>query len=102
MTIPPSANGSNGRDDRGRFASGNPGGPGNPLAAQVGRLRAALLEAVTPEDIAAIIARLIEQAKGGDVRAIREVLDRTLGKPQEADFIERLETLEATLAERAR
>ncbi len=98
MTNSPSPNGANGRDDRGRFSVGNPGGRGNPHAAQVGRLRAALLEAVTPEDIAAIIARLIEQAKGGDVRAIKEVFDRTLGKPQEADFIERLEAIEASLA----
>lgn len=45
---------------------------------------------------------LIELAKGGGVRTIKEVLDRTLGKPQEGDFIERLDALDATLAERAR
>lgn len=98
MTDSPSPNG---RDGQGRFATGWKGGTGNPHAAQVGRLRAAMLEAVTPEDIAEIVARLVELAKEGDVRAIKEVFDRTLGKPQEADFIERLEAIEATVAERA-
>ena len=42
--------------------------------------------------------RLVELAKGGDVRAIKEVFDRTLGRPQEPDFIERLEAIEAALA----
>ena len=68
----------------------------------MGRLRAALLEAVKPEDMMAIVARLVELAKGGDVRAIKEVLDRTLGKPQEADFIERLEAIEASIARKGR
>jgi 5-hydroxyisourate hydrolase-like protein (transthyretin family) len=40
-----------------------------------------MLDAVTAEDIRAVVAKLIEQAKAGDLAAIREVLDRTLGKP---------------------
>lgn len=88
-----------GRDGRGRFAPGNPGGPGNPHASQVGALRAALLAAVTPEDLTAIVGKLVELAKGGDVRAIREVLDRTLGRPIEADLLERLAHLEALAAQ---
>ena len=87
-----------GRDSQGRFAPGNPGGPGNPHAAQVSRLRSALLAAVSEEDIRAVTEKLIELAKAGDVRAIKEVFDRTLGKPQEADFIERIEQLEELLA----
>ena len=81
----------NGRNSNGRFSTGNSGGPGNPHAMKVGQLRSALIDAVSPEDIAAIVGKLVEQAKAGDVRAIREVLDRTLGKPVEADLIERLE-----------
>ncbi len=96
----PTPNGSSGRDTSGRFAKGNPGGPGNPHARHVGQLRAALLNAVTPQDMREIIAALVKQAKNGDVRAIRELFDRTLGKPQEADFIERLEALEQSLAPR--
>ena len=95
MTNAPSPNG---RDGRGRFVPGWKGGPGNPHAAQVARLRAEMLDAVTPDDMRAIVSRLVELAKGGDVRAIKEVLDRTLGRPQEPDFIERLEAIEAALA----
>ena len=97
MTNAPSPNG---RDGRGRFAPGWKGGPGNPHAAQVARLRAEMLDAVTPDDMRAIVSRLVELARGSDVRAIKEVLDRTLGRPQEPDFIERLEALEALIVER--
>ncbi|HRQ74280.1 MAG TPA: hypothetical protein PLU35_14755 [Phycisphaerales bacterium] len=89
----------NGRDGRGRFAAGNPGGPGNPYAKRVGELRAALVEAVSAEDVRAIVGKLVEEAKAGDVRAIRELLDRTLGRPVEADLIERIEALEAVAAQ---
>ena len=95
----PKPNGRNGdRDSRGRFAEGNPGGPGNPLAQSVGRLRAAMLTAVTVADMRAVVAKLVEMAKDGNVPAMRELFERTLGKPQEADFIERIEQLEALLA----
>ena len=105
----PSPNGGNGRGDarlpgrhaRGRFASGNPGGPGNPYAKQAGRLRSALMESVTEKDMRAVAARLISLAKGGNIQAIKELLDRTLGKPHEADLIERLEQLEQALLHRA-
>jgi hypothetical protein len=95
LTASPSPNG---RDGRGRFAPGNRGGPGNPQAAHVARLRSAMLEAVTPEDMQEIIARLVTMAKAGDVAAIREVLLRTLGRPLEADLIDRLESLERSIA----
>ena len=94
----PSANGSNGRGAGGRFAVGNAGGPGNPHGRRVAQLRAVLLDAVSDDDLQAIVTKLVEMAKGGDLRAMKEVLDRTLGKPQEADFIERLEAIEASLA----
>lgn len=41
--------------------------------------RAAFLEAVTPADVAAIGAALLERAKTGDPAAARLVLDRVLG-----------------------
>ena len=90
----PSANGSNGRDESGRFLPGNPGGPGNPHAAQVGRLRSALLGAVTPEDMRAVALALVEKARAGDIAAARVLFDRVLGKPVEADLIARLEAIE--------
>ncbi len=93
--VPDVAPGSDGRDQRGRFAPGNTGGPGNPHAAQVAKLRAALLEAVTPEDLRAVVGSLVNAAKGGSVPAARELLERLLGKPVELDLLARLEALEA-------
>ena len=95
----PSPNGSHGRDSDGRFGTGNRGGPGNPHAAQVSRLRSAMLAEVRPEDMRKIIRRLIELAKEGNVQAIREVLLRTVGKPVEHDLLDRLEALECKAGE---
>ena len=83
----------------GRFLQGNPGGPGNPYTKRVAALREALLAEVSPEDLRAIVRVLVDQAKSGDVAAAREVLLRTLGRPVEADLLERLEALEERLAE---
>ena len=70
----------NGRRSNGTFPAGNPGGPGNPYANRVGELRAALIDAITPADVSAVVAGLIESAKAGDVAAARELLDRVFGK----------------------
>lgn len=80
-----SANGTHTAD--GRFAAGNPGGPGNPHAGQVAKLRAVLLDAVTEEDMLAVVLKLLELAKGGDVAAVKLLLDRTVGKPLEVPVI---------------
>ncbi|WP_428937281.1 hypothetical protein [Fontivita pretiosa] len=92
-----SPNGSNGRNANGRFAAGNPGGPGNPHARRVARLRAELLRAVTPQDLRNVIAALLRKARRGDVPAIRELLQRLLGPPVELDFAQRLDALEQAL-----
>ena len=58
-----------------------------PQARRMAASRATLLRAVTREDMAAVVQALIDKAKDGDVAAIREVLDRTVGKtgPAPAD-----------------
>ena len=43
-------NGTSGRKPNGQYAKGNPGGPGNPYARHVARLRASLIEAVGTMD----------------------------------------------------
>ena len=85
------------RDSKGRFTQGNVGGPGNPLAGKISKLRAALVNAVSEEDINSIAHSLIAAARNGDIRAVKELLDRTIGRPVETDLIERLEALEAAL-----
>jgi hypothetical protein len=72
------------RDADGRFAKGNPGGPGNPYARQVAALRREALAAVTPDDIHAIIAKMIELARAGDVAAAKLVLGYAVGRPAPA------------------
>jgi hypothetical protein len=93
----PSPNGRNGRDAGGRFAKGNAGGPGNPFSRRAAELRTALYEAVTPDDLRAIVKKLVKHAKAGDVTAAREVLNRLLGKPEPVDLLERIEALEQRL-----
>ena len=103
ITAPsPTASNGNGRDGNGRFAPGNRFANGNPHARRIGQLRSALLEAVTPDDVMAIARKMVEMAKAGDIQAAREVLLRVLGRPQEADLIERLERLEEVALEEGR
>jgi hypothetical protein len=43
-------------------------------------LRSALLDAVTEDDLRAIARTLVKRAKEGDLAAIRELLNRVIGK----------------------
>ena len=69
------------RSSNGQFGVGNPGGPGNPHARRVAALRTALMDAVTNDDIRAVAKALVKRARTGEVPAIRELLDRLVGKP---------------------
>ncbi len=71
----------NGRDALGRFTSGNVGGPGNPFARRVARLRQVLIDSVTEEEMAIIAGQLVVQAKLGDQAAIKLLFQYVLGKP---------------------
>lgn len=83
-----------GRSANGRFVNGNRHGRGNPLARRVQRLRVELLRFVSSDDLREVVAALIVKAKGGDVPAAKELLDRAIGKSTEGvDFLERLEAL---------
>lgn len=93
----PSASGDSGRAPDGRFGPGNGYGRGNPHHRQVAALRSALLEAVTPADVKAIVLALIVQAKTGNVPAAKEVLDRVLGRVTDSGTEDRLAALEAAL-----
>lgn len=94
----PSPNGSNGRDNAGRFAPGNAGGPGNPYAQRVGRLRSALLDAISEDDLRGVIGALVKKAKDGNVAAAKILFNRCLGPPIASDILERIEALEQQTA----
>ncbi len=59
-----------------------------------------MLAAVSDAEMKAIVAKLVELAKGGNVPAAKEVLDRCLGRPVEADLLERLDELEELSSQR--
>ena len=105
----PSTNGGNGRDAGGRFTKGNPGGPGNPFARRVSRLRSRIVEELTDDELQAIVRKMIADAKDGDKAAAKLLLSYAIGKPTdpvcEPDHVEahELDTAAATLdAERRR
>ena len=99
MSDSPLPNGPNGPG--GRFAKGNPGGPGNPFAKRVAELRAALFDAVTPDDLKAVVSSLLRDAKTGNVASVKELLQRLLGPPESVDLLDRLDALEQKIEQLA-
>lgn len=103
----PSPNGESnggGRDGRGRFKHGNRGGPGNPHAADVGRLRAKFFASIKEADVEKALATIRKVMKDGkpadQLAAARELLDRVIGKAVQCDLLERIERLEGLLSAR--
>ncbi len=103
----PSANGkqtAGDRDAAGKFAKGNPGGPGNPNAAKANEYRRQSLDAFRSSDIdlaVRTIRRILrsETSKDADkLAAVRELLNRTIGTPVASGLIERIEVLENIIA----
>ena len=72
-----------GRDERGRFTSGNPGGPGG-ARRRTSELRRAAEEAITPEHVAAMVRKATRMGLEGDLSAMRLVFERTCGRAAEA------------------
>jgi len=95
--IQPSTHGGNGQDAHGRFKPGNRLGRGNPLAGRAARIRAVLLRKLSPREAGEIADVLLRMAKGGDLAAIRELFDRTTGKPVQSELLERIEALESKI-----
>jgi hypothetical protein len=77
----PKPTGVNGRSANGQFAHGNKLARGNPNNKKAQELRNALLETVTQDDLVQVTKKLIAMARAGDIHAIKELLDRCLGKP---------------------
>jgi hypothetical protein len=87
-----SAGGRNGggRERNGRFALGNPGGPGNPHARSTAKFYKAFRE-VAETQFTEVVQEIFKRAKEGDWHAMRMVLDYTLGKPAPAMNPDRVE-----------
>jgi len=83
-----------GHEPDGRFAKGNPGGPGNPFARQVAALRKVIINRLTEQDLLAITEALLAKAKEGSVGAAKLLLAYALGKPASAPDPDRLDGAE--------
>ncbi len=70
-----------GRDASGRFANGNPGGPGNPFYRRQAQLKRVLLDAITEDDVRSVVQVLLGLARDGDLAAIKLYLHYAAGKP---------------------
>jgi hypothetical protein len=66
-----------------RFAKGNPGGPGDQAGPMANKFRCLLLFCVQEEDFKEVMRRLVAAAKAGESWAIKELLDRIIGKPKQ-------------------
>lgn len=99
MADEPSETGDNGRDERGRFTTGNQAARGNPYARRVAAFRSALYEALTPEEVKELVRKLFNQAMGGDAAAARIILDRLYGPPVALDIEERMHHLEQLVSD---
>ena len=77
--------GTDGRDNAGKFSAGNSFGRGNPVARYAQRLRQLFVQAVTEDDVTAIVQKLVAMAKDGDIQAANLLLTRALGKPSTSE-----------------
>ena len=73
-----------GRGLDGRFAEGNPGGPGDPFARQRAARHQAFLDQVSVERIGLIANKLLAMAWAGNLAAAKLLFLYAIGKPQPA------------------
>jgi hypothetical protein len=79
-----------GRVAAGRFAKGNPGGPGNPYYRRQAQLKRVLLDAITDDEVRSVLQVLLGLARGGDLAAVKLYLQYAVGNvdPDRADLHE--------------
>lgn len=96
----PPGNGNNGQDPKtGRFLPGNTlGNGGDPIATKRKQFRCIVAKALTPQRMGKIAATLLRCAERGEPWAVKEVLDRLLGKAKEHVEIDATITLQDALA----
>lgn len=75
------------RDDKGRFAPGNSGGPGRPKLSYEQECSKTLQDAVSQDDWLEIILRTLQDAKKGDHRSRQWLANYLLGRPRERDVV---------------
>lgn len=71
------------RQPDGRFAIGNPGGPGRPKGRRSTELQRAAQEAITADHMGLIMRKALRMALEGNLTAMKFVADRACGKVPE-------------------
>lgn len=71
------------RDEHGRFAKGNCGGPGRPRRNREQEYHEILVSVVTPDEWRQIVMKAVDQAKRGDNVARKWLADYLIGPPVE-------------------
>ncbi len=72
------------RDRSGRFAEGNPGGPGRPRRATERQYLSAISDECSPEKWREIISRAVDDARAGDAKARDWLASYLVGRPESA------------------
>ena len=68
----------------GRFVKNNPGGPGVAILSKDRvRYHTILRDCTTDEEFKKVAAKLLQRAQAGESWAVRELLDRLMGKPKQ-------------------
>lgn len=75
------------RDQQGRFAPGNSGGPGRPKLSYEQECSKTLQDAVSQDDWLEIIHKTVQDAKKGDHRSRQWLANYLLGRPRERDAV---------------
>lgn len=73
-----------GRDERGRFAAGNRGGPGRPPKAREAAYQAVVQEVVSLGAWAKVVAEALVRAQAGDSQARQWLGEFLIGKPKQS------------------
>jgi hypothetical protein len=74
------------RDENGRYLPGHAiPGPGNPYGQRVAAMRAALLSAVSAQDIKDMACAMVRAAKDGDAACFRVLAPYLFGKPIDSE-----------------
>ena len=82
----PRSIGKDGRDSKGKFQKGNTlsrGNSGGGNKEKAKKLKRALIDAVSEEDIIAVVRKMVMQAKNGDAAARKELFDRLWGRAKQ-------------------
>ena len=70
----------------GRFVKGCKPGPGNPNVRNLASTRSRLILAVSDDDFDRVVKALFDAAERGERWAVKELLDRLLGKPETSNL----------------